>query len=126
MTIPRSIYLSAGALLLAIVSTACQGGDKGKVLSIAGVPDQNASAIARRRSDPGRLRLGGGPEGQRSDLRQGQPAVLRGLSSFWRYQQCTAASNDLAVQHDGLTCDDGHDRLVDDRIEDGDIGVGAL
>ena len=48
MTIPRAIYLSAGALLLAVVATACQGSDQGKVLAIAGVPDQNASAIARK------------------------------------------------------------------------------
>ncbi|MCH8062290.1 MAG: putative selenate ABC transporter substrate-binding protein [Chloroflexi bacterium] len=44
----RAIYLGAAAILLAMLATACQGGDSAKVLAIAGIPDQNASTLARR------------------------------------------------------------------------------
>ena len=48
LTIHRAIYLSAATFAMAIVVTACRGGDSADVLGIAGIPDQNASTLARR------------------------------------------------------------------------------
>lgn len=48
MAIERATILGVAALVMAVVATACQGSDPVNVLSIAGIPDQNASSLARR------------------------------------------------------------------------------
>lgn len=48
MTLQRAINLAAAALVITIAATACQGRDSVSTLGIAGIPDQNASALARR------------------------------------------------------------------------------
>ena len=48
MIIKNALYTGAAAFVIAIVTTACQGNESAKVLGIAGIPDQNASTLARR------------------------------------------------------------------------------